>query len=187
VPTPILFLHSAGPQGPGEGSTPLLASLRKALSPQYELRAPPMPRPEDPSYVLWRPAAVAALAELESGAVVIGHSLGGSVLLKLLDEEGLSSRPGALFLVATPFWGLPGWDYEEFALRPGFGERLPPGLPVTIVLAEGDDVVREEHAERYAAEIPRAALLRIADQDHLFARCECAPLVEAIRSAAARA
>jgi uncharacterized protein len=187
MPAPILFLHSAGPQGLGQGSTALLASLRQALVPEHDLYAPAMPQPEDPSFDLWRPAALRALAEIPEGAVLVGHSLGGSVLLKILDEEDRAVRPGALFLVASPFWGLEGWDFEEFALRPGFGERLPPTLPVTIVHGEDDQVVREVHADRYAAEIPRAALLRIPNQDHLFGRGRCAPLVEAIRSAAARA
>ncbi len=83
----ILFIHSAGAQGPHEGSGRLVAHLQKGLGPEYQVLYPIMPDPENPAYEPWKAQLEKELTALEGEAILVGHSLGGSVLLKYLSEE----------------------------------------------------------------------------------------------------
>lgn len=180
----LFFLHSAGPQGPHEGSGEFLAGLRKALRGMYAIRAPRMPRPDNPDYGPWKDKVGKELAKLRDGDVLVGHSLGGSVLLKYLSEEDCCLRFSALFLVATPFWGLPGWEYEGFMLRRGFAKHLPEIGRISIYHAKDDAVVARSHALRYRRSIPGAALREVGGMGHAFDGGECGELVEDLRASA---
>lgn len=79
--TQILFFHSAGAQGPGEGSSRLLEALRAALPQGWTLDAPRMPEPDSPDASRWCEAAWEAMTAIEGRYVVVGHSLGGSTAL----------------------------------------------------------------------------------------------------------
>lgn len=85
--TTILFLHSAGPQTTTEGSGPLLARLRAEL-PEALIAAPALPTPDDPDPEAWEDAVRAEIADQEGPVVVVGHSLGGSVALRVLASGG---------------------------------------------------------------------------------------------------
>jgi hypothetical protein len=46
--------------------------------------------------------------------ILIGHSLGGSFLLKYVSEEKIGKTIAGIFLIATPYWGGAGWQYEGY-------------------------------------------------------------------------
>ena len=75
----VFFLHSAGAQGPHEGSSDLVAWLKKELGTGYEIMHPIMPHPESPDYALWKAKLKKELPKLEGEIILIGHSIGGSV------------------------------------------------------------------------------------------------------------
>lgn len=51
--------------------------------------------------------------------MVIGHSLGASVLVKYLAEEKSNVVVAGLFLIAAPFWGKDDeWQHGDYALDP---------------------------------------------------------------------
>src|SRR5687767_8026656 len=58
----VLFLHSAGPQGPGQGSSEFVRHLKKELGPGYSVLAPKLPRPQDPDYAPWKAKLAATLS-----------------------------------------------------------------------------------------------------------------------------
>src|SRR5688572_19556501 len=121
----IFFVHSAGTQGEGQGSTGLVRSLKESLGNNYVLHHPLMPDAENPRYVDWKMAIQAMLPVGGNKVAIVGHSLGGSVMLKYL-SEGLCQVPVAgLFLVAAPYWGARGWTIEEFVLQRDFVSKLP--------------------------------------------------------------
>src|SRR3954452_23109549 len=82
----------------------LVDSLTSALGDGYEVRYPRMPDEDDPSYARWQPAIARQVDALDHGAVVVGHSIGGTMLINALAElfscEGRSpdssSRTGPL-------------------------------------------------------------------------------------------
>jgi uncharacterized protein len=106
-------------------------------------------------------------ATMEGMVYLVGHSLGGSVLLKYLAEAGMdrvlvptpaSITIAGLFLLAVPFWGTPDWEVDAYALPEGFAARLPPGLPVLLYHCRDDAVVPFAHLALYAQHLPHAPL-----------------------------
>lgn len=83
----VFFLHSAGAQGPHEGSSDLVAWLKDALGSECHVLHPKMPNPKEPDYQAWKAELRKELAKLSGEVTFVGHSLGGSVLLKYLAEE----------------------------------------------------------------------------------------------------
>src|SRR5215213_7482792 len=109
-----------------DGSGVLVRYLTSALGPDYDVVAPAMPDAAiGPHYRPWRDRIDAELRGIAGAVVLVGHSFGGSVLLKYL-TDGPPPRPIAgLFLVAVPFWGPEGWAYDEYALPTDFASNLP--------------------------------------------------------------
>lgn len=165
----ILFIHSAGPQGPHEGSSDFIASLRDALGAEYSILSPIMPHPASPAYEPWKEKLTAVLAGLHGEIIVIGHSLGGSVLLKYLSEESHHAAIAGLFLVATPYWGSDeDWQAEEFILQDGFASKLA-GIPrIMLYHSDDDEIVPINHSLLYAEELPNAALRTLHGRGHSF-------------------
>ena len=164
----VLFLHSAGPQGPGQGSSGFVSYLKKELGSGFSILAPKMPKPQAPDYGPWKSMLTKILSGLKGDVILIGHSLGGSVLLKYLSEEKVKIRVPALFLAATPYWGLKGWEYDVFRLREGFAKKLPAIPFVFIYHSRKDEVVEFRHFKRYADELPKALLRPIPGSAHVF-------------------
>src|SRR4030095_6807071 len=101
----ILFAHSAGPQyGPGKGSYDLVKYLKSKLSDEFKILFPIIEKPISPTYEKYRKMFGSTFAIITEPVILIGHSLGGSTLLKYLSEERPDISISALFLVATPHW-----------------------------------------------------------------------------------
>ena len=164
----VLFLHSAGPQGPGQGSSGFVRHLKKELGSGFSILAPKMPKPQAPDYGPWKAMLKKILSGLKGEVILIGHSLGGSVLLKYLSEEKVKVRIPALFLAATPFWGEKGWEYDMFRLQDGFAKKLPAIPFIFLYHSRKDEVVEFRHLKRYADELPKALLRPIAGSEHVF-------------------
>jgi predicted alpha/beta hydrolase family esterase len=98
----ILFIHSAGPQGRGQGSSGLIQFLEKELGDVFDFIHPDMPDPENPTYKEWRSRLRLEFSGLRKDAILVGHSIGGSALLKFLSEEFVDGPFSGLFLVAAP-------------------------------------------------------------------------------------
>lgn len=163
----VLFIHSAGVQSGDEGSAPFVKYLRHSLGSNYNLYAPIMPLPDDPSYERWS-NELKELLQYKSPPILIGHSLGGSVLLKYISEEHQTISAAGLFLVATPFWGSADWNVEEFILRENFASFLPDTLNVFLYQSQDDDVVSIEHLSNYSNAIPRAVVKALDSGGHAF-------------------
>jgi predicted alpha/beta hydrolase family esterase len=179
---PVLFLHSSGPQGPGEGSDPFCVRLRDELGGDYEVLFPLMPdTATDPHYEPWRDRLVAELAALEGRVIVFGHSLGGSVALKHCAEAGYGDQVAGLVIVAAPFWGSEVWE-REWAMPEGWsgeGRSLPPTF---LFHSRDDDVSPFSSLERFAKLLPEAEVQPLDGYGHLYDRGDLSPIVDAVRS-----
>ena len=121
---------------------------------------------DDPSDAAWGTAIVQALATLDDGAVVVGHSVGGTLLVHALAEDTPEVRLAAIVLVAAPFVGAGGWPADEFELTGDLGARLPAGVPVLVFHGLEDDTAPPAHADLYARAIPHADVQRLPGRDH---------------------
>ncbi|MFC5408664.1 alpha/beta fold hydrolase [Larkinella bovis] len=163
----VLFIHSAGPQGPHAGSGDLVAYLQDRLGPRYPLIQPTMPDPENPRYEHWKTQIISELSKIEGEIILVGHSLGGSVLLKYLSEEPPCQLLVGVCIIAAPFWGERGWKSRDFALRKNLSRlhRLP---HLILFHSRDDEVVPFSHLTYYAEAIPNARLCELDDLGHLF-------------------
>ena len=165
----IVFLHSAGAQGPHEGSGEFAASLQRSLVSGYNVLYPKMPHPEDPKYMPWKGRLEQVLAALDDEVILVGHSLGGSVLLKYLSEELYSGSIAGVFLVATPYWGGEGnWNIDEYILREDFPSGLSHVPRIFLYHSVDDDTVPFAHLALYAEKLPQAVVRELDGYGHIF-------------------
>jgi predicted alpha/beta hydrolase family esterase len=162
----VLFIQGAGAGTYEEWDDKLVASLRHELGDGYEVRYPRMPHEDDPSADSWGMAIREELAGLADGAVVVGHSVGGTILIHELAERPPDMRLGAILLVATPFVGAGGWPPDGFELPDDLGARLPHDVPVHVFHGLADDTAPPAHADRYGRAIPHARVHLLPGRDH---------------------
>lgn len=165
----LMFIHSAGPQGENQGSGKLTAYLQKELSREYHLIHPNMQTPEDPKYDEWKEQIEKELDQLSSKVILVGHSLGGSVLLKYLSEESFKVQVLGLFIVAAPFWGIDeDWQRSDFFLREDFEQPLKE-IPYLFLYHSIDEkIVPFSHHTEYAEKLPHGKRRVVAGEEHLF-------------------
>lgn len=160
----VLFVQGAGAGTHDGWDHKLVESLERELGPDYRVGYPRMPNEDDPQYAIWKPALRRELDSLEDGAILVGHSVGGTILLHTLAEHPPSFKPGALVLIAAPFVGEGGWPGDDIQPRSDFAERLP--FPVFLYQGTDDDTVPTAHVHLYAHAIPTATVRLLADRDH---------------------
>jgi predicted alpha/beta hydrolase family esterase len=164
----VLFVHSAGPQGYKKGSSFLLNYLDQNLLDTHQLYHPQMPDPENPHYRPWKEKLEKEFSRLSNNTILIGHSMGGSTLLKYLSETVTSTTIDGLFLIAAPFWGAANWKVTEYELRRNFSTNLSHIRRVFLYHSKDDNVVPVEHQAIYADQLPGATVRVFDEGGHLF-------------------
>ncbi len=163
----VLFVHGGG-QGAHEEDEKLAANLRDVLGDAYDVRHPKMPDEDSPEYEAWRDRIARELATMDGEVILVGHSLGASVLLKYLSEEEVEKPIAGVFLIAPPYWGVEDWKVDEYALQKDFASKLPEGLPVFLYHSRDDEWVPFAHLELYAENLPRATIREFDGRGHQF-------------------
>ena len=151
----MLFIQGAGANVHEAWDRKLVESLELELD--CEIRYPRMPNEADPTYAAWKPALLDLLRDDE---VVIGHSVGATMLLHTLAESDL--RPRAIALIATPFIGEGGWPSTELTARTHFELDAP----VFLYHGTADQTVPLAHLTLYARAIQGATIRVLANRDH---------------------
>jgi len=166
MPKQVLFIQGAGEEVHDQWDNKLVGSLERELGTGYSIRYPRMPQEADPHYAVWKSALLSEFDKLERGALLVGHSIGGTILLHVLAEQRLRTNPGALFLIAAPFIGDGGWQSDDIQPRTDLAERLPAGMPVFLYHGTVDDTVPSAHVRMYATALPHATVRVLAQRDH---------------------
>ncbi|MEK1887983.1 MAG: alpha/beta fold hydrolase [Phyllobacterium sp.] len=164
----VLFIQGAGEGTYDHWDDKLVASLKRELGESYAVRYPRMPGENDPSYSAWKAALAAQFDALEDGAILVGHSVGGSILIHVLAEEQPKTRFGGLFVIAAPFVGEGGWPSDDIKAGNDFSERFPADIPVYLYHGTDDDTVPVAHVHLYAKAIPHAVVHLLEGKDHQF-------------------
>ncbi|MGW2622078.1 alpha/beta fold hydrolase [Micromonospora taraxaci] len=164
--TQVLLIQGGGAGVYDDWDDKLFDSLSRELGDAYEVRYPRMPDEDDPGYASWSVVIRREIAALDDGAVVVGHSVGGTILVNMLAERPPERRLGAIVLVAAPFVGAGGWPGGEFEARYDLGARLPRDVPVHVFHGLRDETAPPSHADLYAGVIPQARLHRLPGRDH---------------------
>jgi uncharacterized protein len=163
----VLFIQGGG-TGAYDEDRALADSLGRALGAGWELHYPPMPDEENCPYPAWRDEIDARLASIKSPVALVGHSIGGSVLLKYLCDRPAPPLIG-LFVVAAPCWGAdPSWRWDEMTLPADAAARLAGDWPLYLYHSRDDEVVPFPHLALYAARLPRATIQEHDGRGHQF-------------------
>jgi predicted alpha/beta hydrolase family esterase len=161
----ILFIQGGGAGTHDEWDNKLVDSLRQELGSGYDVRYPRMPKEADPSYPAWKAAIMDEIAGLDDGAIVMGHSVGGTILINALAEVPPRKKLAGVFLIAAPFVGAGGWPSDDISTA-NLGARLPPETPIYLYHGRTDDTVPSAHVELYEAAILGAVVRRLPDRNH---------------------
>lgn len=162
----ILFIHGGG-AGAHEADAKLAASLQTALGSEYDVQNPQMPNEDSPEYTTWKKEIAKALGAMKGTVILVGHSLGASMLLKYLSEAKIDSLAG-VFLIAAPYWGTEDWQVEEYALSNGFAAELPTASTIYFYHSRDDEWVPFAHMALYAEQIPQAVFREFDGRGHQF-------------------
>jgi predicted alpha/beta hydrolase family esterase len=179
----VLFIHGAGDQSGAYSSGPLVAALRARLPAGTRFAAPIMPKPDEPDAAAWEAALGKHLRRQQAPLVLVGHSLGGSMILKQLADHGIPAGLAGVVSMAAPFWGMSDWEQEEWALPRGFEARLTLVPRIALYHSRDDDIVPVSHIDRYAEALPKATVRKVDGRGHLFADGNVADIVADIAAA----
>ena len=162
----LLFVQGGGAGAHDEWDSKLVESLSDALGPTYDIRYPRLPGEDDPSYATWKATLEKECAALNDGAILVGHSLGGTILIHTLAERLPEREFGAIILIAAPFVGEGGWASDDWKPQRELGGNLPRGVPIYLYHGLADDTAPPSHVELYAHAIPQAHICRMPGRDH---------------------
>jgi hypothetical protein len=161
----VLFIHGGG-EGAHAWDARLVSSLEQKLGPAYQVRYPKMPDEAEPEYAAWKRRICEELAALGKGVFLVGHSIGASMLIKLLSEGPPQQSIAGVFLLSGPFWHDEGWRWKELELPADVADRIPKGVPVFLYHGREDADVPFSHLELYAKALPRAVVRALDGRDH---------------------
>ncbi len=162
----VLFIQGGGAGTHDEWDNKLAASLSQELGPGYNVLYPRMPNERDPSYSEWKVALAHELAGLDDGAILVGHSIGGTILINAIAEAPPNLKIDGIFLIAAPFVGAGGWPSKEFNTKINLGGQLPPNTPIYLYHGTKDDTAPLSHVELYEKAIPGAIVRRLLGRNH---------------------
>ena len=162
----VLFIQGAGDVG-YEGDEKLVASLRTALGTDYNVHYPEMSTDEVPYFGSgWTKQIGKEISKIKGELVLVGHSLGASMLLKYISENEIKNNIAGIFLIATPFWsGNEDW-VKPLKLHENFSDKLPKNIPTFFYQSKDDDVVLFEQFKIYKQNITWAIFREFSNGGH---------------------
>lgn len=163
--TPVILFIQGGGEGAHKEDNALVLNLKNTLGDTYKIVYPKMPHEEDPQYQNWKAAFDESFAKIKDEIILIGHSLGGFLLIKYLAEKKLSKNIIGMFFISTPFVGEGGWQFEEMAIKDELYSKLP-GVPTFFYHGTNDETVPFAHLSLYEKKLPHAIMQKIEGRGH---------------------
>jgi predicted alpha/beta hydrolase family esterase len=163
----VVFIQGGGDNG-YEADAKMVDSLRAALGNDYELSYPQLHSDEDVSDFGWPAQIGKAIHDAKGDVILIGHSLGASLILKYLSETKIQKTISGIFLLATPFWsGNEDWK-KGLKLQHDFADKLPVNTPLFLYHCRDDEEVPFKHFELYIQKLPQATVHDMKTGGHQF-------------------
>jgi predicted alpha/beta hydrolase family esterase len=161
----LIFFHGGGSEEDYEADAKLVASLKLKLGAEYSVHYPLLPNDGTPD--LGRRKQISdEISASEDNAILVGHSLGASMLLACLSEIRVTKKIAGIFLLATPFWsGNEEW-VEAFKLQPGFAKQLDKKTPLHFYHCRDDEEVPFGQMAIYKQQLPWASFREISVGGH---------------------
>ncbi|MEO7779994.1 MAG: alpha/beta hydrolase [Fibrobacteria bacterium] len=163
----MLFVQGGG-EGAHDADALLAASLERDLGGGYQVRYPRMPDEAAPEAGSWTRRISGEISRLGEEAILVGHSLGGAMLLKYLSRAKAKQRIAGLFLIAAPAWDGKSWDFDLLKLPDGIEDKLASIPRLFLYHSRDDAVVPFEHLALHKANIPKATVRAVNGRGHQF-------------------
>jgi hypothetical protein len=165
--TDVLFVQGGG-KGAYDEDAALAASLARALGDEYAVHFPRMADEADPNVASWKRNISAELSQLRGKIVLVGHSIGGSILLKYLSREEVRKPIAGLFLLAAPSWDEGQWNFDDLKLPDNIAEKLAFIPRIFLYHSRDDAVVPFAHLALHGARLPQATVRAVDGRGHQF-------------------
>lgn len=166
----IVFVHSAGVQSKTTGSNPLINKIQSHVF-GYEWHISDYPREQGQIYEAWLEVLLKDLATIndEDTVVLIGHSFGGSVIMKYLTENEIVHKVKQVIMIGSPFWG----HDEKFSdplnkLKSDASKHLGKDIEVYHIQSTDDDRVDFSHQAAWKNAFPRLETIQLNAGQHEF-------------------
>jgi predicted alpha/beta hydrolase family esterase len=167
VRIPVLFIQGGG-EGAHNEDALLATSLQKALGAEYDVRYPQMPGESEPAMQTWKAQIAKELEALDGKVILVGHSVGGSTLLRYLSEERVEKPIAGLFLLAAPSWDEVNWNFDDLQLPPDLAAKLSRIPRVFLYHNRDDEIAPFRHLALHAARLPSAVVREGDNGGHQF-------------------
>ncbi len=135
--------------------------LESAL-PGWEILRPQMPNDLNAQYLEWSIYFKKVIPHIREGAVLVGHSLGGTFLLKYLSQERMPISLTSIHLVAPSF----GVEHTSFTVSEDISFIARDAKYCTVHHATDDRVVPYAESETGVSRISGAQLLTYEHRGH---------------------
>ncbi len=163
----ILFIQGGG-EGGYKADKPLVASLKTTLGKEYQVDYPKLQSDESASDFGWVQQIGERMSKTKGITILVGHSLGASMILKFLSESPVIKKIEGIFLLATPFWsGDEDWK-AGLKLQENFAEKLPEEAPIFLYHCQDDEEVPFSHFNQYKEKLTQANFRKIESGGHQF-------------------
>ncbi len=125
----ILFIQGGGESG-YKADAKLADSLQQSLGKSYKVHYPKMQINESLPDFGWLKQIAKEISSIKGDVILVGHSLGASMLLKYLSENKIKIHITGIFLIAPPFWsGKEDW-VQPLKLQDNFSNKLRKDIPI---------------------------------------------------------
>lgn len=161
----ILFIQGGGGEEDYAADAKLVTSLREVLGEAYAVHYPFLPDESTPDFGR-RKQIAQEISSIKGEVILVGHSLGASMLLKYLSENEVEKKIAGIFLISTPFWsGDEDWK-QGLKLQENFADKLPENVPIFLYHSKDDEEVPFDHLALYRQKLPQATVHEIASGGH---------------------
>lgn len=164
----IIFIQGGGGKADYDLDALLVDSLQENLGKEYKIRYPIL-SDDDTSPDFGRLKQIdKEISSLNCPIILIGHSLGASMLLKYISEKEIKNDVLGVFLLATPFWkGDEDWK-QGLTLKENFIACLPKSTPIFFYHSKDDHEIPFSHFNDYQKLIKQANYREIEKGGHQF-------------------
>ncbi|GAB4044749.1 alpha/beta fold hydrolase [Spirosoma jeollabukense] len=163
----VLFILGGGGQDDYEADKKLVDSLQQRLGEAYRIHYPNLPNESVPDYGRIKQIGN-EISRITDELILVGHSLGASMLLKYVSEREVPPKLTGLFLMSTPFWrGDEEWK-AGFKLAENFADKLSKDIPLFFYHSQDDEEVPVAHLALYGQKLPWATFRERPRGGHQF-------------------
>ena len=163
----ILFIQGAGNLTTAQEQV-IVDALRANLGDAFTITFPSIPDADEPTYRAWDDVLTTQLNNLSGKVILIGHSLGASVILKHFSMVPVPDKITGIILLGTPYWKNQDWDVSEYVIGDEFVANLRQLKHVYFYYSLDDEVIPYTHLESYQQLLPQANWRILSGVDHSY-------------------